>query len=78
MPFYPFFGKGSPTKIDYRKKKKRVPLFEPLKSSGVQCKDPCLKGQPKNEPVAMFVCLFVCLFVCFWLAWARLVNGVNY
>ena len=27
VPFYPFLGEGSPTKIDYRK---RVPLFCPL------------------------------------------------
>ena len=25
VPFYPFFGEGSPTKMDYRKN--RVPLF---------------------------------------------------
>ena len=27
VPFYPFVGEGSPTKIDYRK---RVPLFQPV------------------------------------------------
>ena len=28
VPFYPFLGEGSPTKIDYGKK--LVPLFKPL------------------------------------------------
>ena len=28
MPFHPFFGEGSPTKIDYETN--RVPFFQPL------------------------------------------------
>ena len=27
MPFYPFLGEGSPTKIDYRRKKKKGTLI---------------------------------------------------
>ena len=30
MPFYPFLGEGSPTKIDYRKKGTRISLLEDL------------------------------------------------
>ena len=51
MPFYPFFGEGSPTKIDYRKKGTLIltSLLEDLVVFALSVTTICLHPQTTHE-----------------------------
>ena len=49
VPIYPFFGEGSPTKIDYRKKVGTLILTSLLESNPLKSHEPKIMGLGRRE-----------------------------